>query len=119
MCAMQCYLCFIPIVCSFVEMTRYLLTLKTSLFLFSERFTQDPLESFFGQQRARCGSSDNPNVATFLHNAQTIRVQRTLAISHKGNVEKRGSDWIEESEVLSRPLHKRPRRTLYHDKQKS
>ena len=39
-------------------MARYLLKEKSGLFLLSERFTQDPLESFFGQQRARGGSSD-------------------------------------------------------------
>ena len=56
---------FLHSVCSFVEMARYLLSQKPGLFLLSERFNQDPLESFFGQQRARGGRSDNPNVATF------------------------------------------------------
>ena len=97
---------------AFVEMAQYLLTLRPDLFLFSERFNQDPLESFFGQQRARGGSSDNPNVDTFLHNAQAICVQRSLAAGHGGNVQKRGRQWTDETEVLSRPLCKRPRRVL-------
>lgn len=98
-------------------MARYLLKQKSGLFLLSERFTQDPLESFFGKQRARGGSSDNPNSRTFLYNAQAIRVQKTMAIaSHKGNVqstsrvEKR--PMIDDVEDLSRPLRKRPRKSL-------
>ena len=94
-------------------MTRYLLKQKPGLFILSERFNQDPLESFFGQQRARGGRSDNPNTKTFLHNAQAIRVQRTLAIGHGGNVQKRRQQWTDDVDDLSRPLRKRPRRSLH------
>ena len=93
-------------------MAQYLLSQKEGLFLLSERFNQDPLESFFGQQRARGGRSDNPNVATFLHNAQAIRVQRTMAIGHGGNVRKRKTQWKTDIADLSRPLKKRPRKHL-------
>ena len=41
-------------------MACYLLQKKPGAFLLSGRFTQDPIESFFGQQRARAGSKDNP-----------------------------------------------------------
>ena len=75
----------------------------------SERFNQDPLEAFFGQQRARGGRSDNPTVRNFLYNAQAIRVQRTLAIGGGGNVKKRPLKWTEDSKDLSQPLRKRPR----------
>ena len=39
---------------SFVEMTRYLLSQPNSdgLFLLSERISQDPIENYFGKQRA-------------------------------------------------------------------
>ena len=33
---------------------------------------QDPLESFFGCQRERGGTSDNPNVAEFCSNTQAL-----------------------------------------------
>ena len=69
-------------------MSRYLLSQKEVLFILSEQFNQDPLESFFGQQRARGGHSDNPNVVAFLHNAQAVRIQRTMTIGHGGNCEK-------------------------------
>ena len=94
---------FLYSVCSFVDMARYLLCQKPGLFLLSERLNQDPLESFFGQQRARGGRSDNPNVKTFLHNAQAIRVQRTMAIGHGGNVRKRKEQWTTDIADLSRP----------------
>ena len=94
-------------------MSRYLLSQKEGLFLLSERFNQDPLESFFGQQRARGGRSDNPNVAAFLHNAQAIRIQRTMAIGHGGNVRKRKEQWKTDIADLSRPLQKRPRKSLH------
>ena len=85
---------------------------KEGLCLLSERFNQDPLESFFDQQRARGGRCDNPNVRNFLY-TQAIRVQRTLAIGDGGNVQKRSAQWT--SDDLSRPLKKR-QRTLFHDK---
>ena len=74
---------------SFVELSRFLLSLKPGLFLLTERFNQDPLESYFGKQRARGGRNDNPSVRSFLHNEQAIRVHRSLAIGHGGNVRKR------------------------------
>ena len=41
---------------SFVEVAKFLLSSnKDDLFLLSERFSQDPLENYFGQQRARGG----------------------------------------------------------------
>ena len=96
-------------------MARYLLKEKSGLFLLSERFTQDPLESFFGQQRARGGSSDNPNSRTFSYNAQAIRVQRTMTIGHGGNVQKQKRPLIDDVEDLSRPLRKRPRKCLHYN----
>ena len=95
------------IVYSFVEMSKYLLSQEKGLFILSERFNQDPLESFFGQQRARGGRSDNPNTRNFLYNTQAIRVQRSMAIGHGGNVRKRKLQWTTDTDDLSRPLKKR------------
>ena len=92
---------------SFVEVSKFLLSKKDGLFLLSERFNQDPLEAFFGQQRARGGRSDNPNARNFLYNAQAIRVQRSMAIGHGGNVRKRKQQWTTDLEDLSHPLKKR------------
>ena len=82
---------FFLLVYGFVEMAQFLLSQKEGLCLLSERFNQDPLESFFGQQRARGGRCDSPNVRNFLYNTQAIRVQITLAIGDGCNVRKRST----------------------------
>ena len=56
--------CFLAVY-SFVELAKSLLKADGSRFLLSERFNQDPLEAFFGKQRARGGRSDNPTVQRF------------------------------------------------------
>ena len=93
-------------------MAQYLLAQKEGPFLLSERFNQDPLESFFGQQRARGGRSDNHNVVTFLHNAQAFCVQRTMVKGHGGNVRKRKEQWKTDITDPSRPLKERPRKCI-------
>ncbi len=42
-------------VMSFVEMAKYLLSQGDGLYVLSKRFSQDPIENYFGQQRARGG----------------------------------------------------------------
>ncbi len=97
---------------SFIEVSKYLLSLKDGLFILSERFNQDPLESFFGQQRARGGRNDNPNVRMFMFNTQAIRVQRSMTIGDGGNVRKRKEQWSKDLDELSRPLRKCPRKAI-------
>lgn len=69
---------------SFVELARYLLKQPGVNFVLSAKLSQDPLESFFGKQRMRGGYCDNPNVATFLYGAQSLRVQGSTAIKPPG-----------------------------------
>ena len=71
---------------SFVEMVRYLLArdhdstyTDSDLFFLSERISQDPLENYFGQQRASGGRNENPNLQQCLNNAAAIRIQKSLA----------------------------------------
>ena len=63
---------------SFIDLVKYLFTLedvkKYKLFFLSNNLCQDPLEGFFGCQRQRGGTSDNPNVADFYNNTQALRV---------------------------------------------
>ena len=40
----------------------------------SNNICQDPLENFFGVQRQRGSTSDNPNVSEFMKNTATLRV---------------------------------------------
>ena len=76
--------------------------------MLTAKLSQDSLESFFGKQRMRGGYSDNPNVATFLYGAQSLRVQGSAAVKPtRGNC-KRGR--AKESIVVDeRPLPKRRR----------
>ena len=63
-------------------MTKYLLSHPgDELFLLSERITQDPLENYFGQQRARGGRCDNPNLKECLQNSVAIRAQKSMELN--------------------------------------
>ena len=93
---------------SFVKMTKYLLDLPGSKFILSERFCQDPLESFFGQQRSMGGHNDNPTVQTFCNNTVSLRVQGTAALKPlHGNCRKRKENHV--IAVDETPLPKRKR----------
>ena len=59
---------------SFLELSQKLLSVPWVEHLLSEKFCQDPLESFFGHQRAY---NDNPSVQHFLDN---IRVHKSAAL---------------------------------------
>ena len=75
---------------SFVEMTKLLLSVPGVEFFLSERLCQDPLESFFGKQRAAGGRNDNPTVHQFCHNTVSLRVQGSAALEPAhGNCRKR------------------------------
>ena len=53
--------------------------------MLTERFSQDPLENYFGHQRSIGGRKDNPTIRDFGYNDNSIRNQkvfRTIA----GNV---------------------------------
>jgi len=67
-------------------MGRYLLKIDGAKFLLCERFTQDPVESFFGQQRQKGGGSENPTVRQFTYNTSSLRVQRSTAPIATSNV---------------------------------
>ena len=100
---------------SFVEVTKYLLTLPdvTGQFILSECFSQDPLENYFGQLRARGGRCDNPIVRASIDSAQSLRVQRSLALQPvRGNSRSKRRLLPDAKEVIdSQPLPKRKKVT--------
>ncbi|KAL5500013.1 hypothetical protein EMCRGX_G011503 [Ephydatia muelleri] len=63
---------------SFIGLVQYLFTLEGVESFLSQRIGQDPLEKFFGCQRQRGATSDNPNVSEFQKNMQTIRIVDTM-----------------------------------------
>lgn len=61
---------------SFVGMVKLLFSLPevkgNKLAFLSNNICQDPLENFFGCQRQRGGTSDNPNVMEYYQNTQAL-----------------------------------------------
>ena len=74
---LHCYCNYV--VHSFVEVSKYLLSYPEVKAVFSERFNQDPLESFFGKQRSHGGHCDNPTVRDFVYTTTSLRVQGSMA----------------------------------------
>ena len=109
----------IIIVKSFVEFIKFLFTMEEvkgcKLSFLSFNLCQDPLESFFGCQRQRGRTSDNPTVNEFYYNTQALRVVDSFC---RGPV--RGNCWAQGSSVnLKRkrsddmtPLRRRKRSKL-------
>ena len=98
---------------SFVEMTRFLLSQpgSPSLFLLSERISQDPLANYFGMQRSRGQRSGNPNIKESLQNAVAIRAQKSLELDRvRGNCRRkrlRGDDDFKVRKEDETPMPKR------------
>ena len=93
-----------------MEMTKYLLSQGDVTFL-SERISQDPLENYFGQQRARGGRNENPSMQQCLYNAAAIRVQKSLATDPvRGNCSRKRRLYDgQQPEIDNTPLPKRKR----------
>lgn len=105
--SLQTYAGFKITVNSIIEVTKFLIS-EGLEFVLSEKFCQDPLEEYFGHQRARGRYSDNPTVQSFGYNDLTIAAQRDIAPVVRGNVAGRhkgkGSKWFV---VSDEPLPKR------------
>ena len=108
-------LCFHSIVNSFLELVPYLFSLEGVKVFLSERLCQDPLERFFGCQRQRGGTHENPTVQEFFKNTQALRVINSFCIgSIKGNCRgARNPDvTVDESENTPLPKRKTLKRTV-------
>ena len=99
------YLCFLT-VHSFIELVQFLFAIPGVKIFLSARLSQDPLENYFGQQRQRGRSNENPNARDFIKNTQALRVVNGVCRNIKGNC--RGNE--ENNPIDSAPLCKRPRR---------
>ena len=66
------------IVRSFIELVKFLFSLPevkdNNLTFLSANLSQDPLENFFGCQRQRGGTNDNPTAQEYHSNTQALRV---------------------------------------------
>ena len=63
---------------SIVECTRYLLRNKVCSYVLTEKFCQDPLENYFGRQRALGARKDNPTLRDVGYNDNSIRNQKVF-----------------------------------------
>lgn len=71
------------------EVIKFLLNQDGIKFVLTERFNQDPLEIFFGQQRSRGCRNDNPSINQCLENSQALVVQKSLAYGGSSNITKK------------------------------
>ena len=82
---------------SIIDATKFLLS-EGMEFVLTERFCQDPVEEYFGNQRKFGRRCDNPDLRTFGYNDNTIRIQKTylarVEIQEVDIYDKRKS-WIE------------------------
>ena len=98
---------------SSIELSRLLLSKPGVQYLFSKRFTQDPLESFFGCQRSCGGWRDNHSVQQFLDGTVSLRVQGAVALKQiQGNCQKRPLD--KDLSIDNTPLPKWKRKGKSH-----
>ena len=76
----------------------------------SERLSQDPLENFFGCQRQRRGTGDDPTVVEFVKNTNALKVIDTVCGKVSGVVSRgncRGNKESIDEKKENTPLCKR------------
>lgn len=99
---------------SFVGLVRYIFSLpevkKEKLAFLSGHLCQDPLENFFGCQRQRGGTSDNPSVSEFYQNTQALRIVDSFCRGPvRGNCRGNNSK-VPMDEISCTPIPKRKRK---------
>jgi len=75
--------------------------------LLSQRICQDPLEKFFGCQRQRGGTHDNPTVAEFYKNTQALRVVNSFCRHVTSGNCRGGMKEVDDNEKENWPIPKR------------
>ena len=79
---------------SFVELGKLLLQQPGVKYLLSEKFSQDPLEEYFGRQRRSGGANENPTLNQFQQQHLALTVMRSELINDlSGNTQ--GTDRVQ------------------------
>ena len=89
-------------------LVRYLFLMEDVKSFLSQRICKDPLERFFGCQRQRGATHDNPNAQEFMKNTQALRVVNSVARAPLSS-NCRGGNQDEVDKENCEPLPKRPR----------
>lgn len=72
---------------SFIKLTELLLGTEGVEYVLSDKFNQDPLEEFFGKQRASGGHHDSPTVEQFEHSlVRNVVAGHNIPGTSRGNV---------------------------------
>ena len=90
---------------STVQTVKFLLSEGVDSVL-TERFQQDPLEEYFGNQRQRRRRSDNPDASQFAYNDPALDVQRNIVPIKAGNTGKRSAEQSKWNDIIEEPLDK-------------
>ena len=86
-----------------IEIRKFLLP-EGMEYVLTERFSQDPVEEYFGSQRKLGRRNDNPDICTFGYNDNTIRVQRTISCNSGNNTRGRQDKCRAWEQVTDDPL---------------
>ena len=102
---------FIPFLLTVKEMTKFLLSKDTTLYILSERISQDPLENYFGRQRACGGRNENPTLQQCIQNSAPLRIQSSHTLNPvRGNCRRKRLLTAEQLAIDDTPLPKRKRK---------
>ncbi|XP_065662263.1 uncharacterized protein LOC124811383 isoform X2 [Hydra vulgaris] len=88
---------------SFTTLGKFLLV-EGAEYILSEKFCQDPLEEYFGKQRMRLGSNDNPLLIEFNSNALGLNVAGDNLIRVFGSNTKGRKDEFQKLDVKNTDL---------------
>ena len=73
---------------SFIDLVHFIFTIPGVKSFLSEHISQDPLEKYFGRQRQRGNTHENPTSQEFLKNNGALRVVNSIKIdTHRGNTQ--------------------------------
>ena len=105
---------YICLVTSFLEFNPHIFKIEGVTSLLSEKLSQDPLEKFFVCQRQLGATNENPTVAEFLKNTQSMRVINSILVkdltgNYRGCKQKAYDLESVELSDISKPLKKKHR----------
>lgn len=91
-----------------MELVPYILKQPGVKYFLSEKICQDPLEKFFGCQRQRGKTNDNPTVAEVFKNTDALRVIGDINVkSFAGNCRGKNSSTTTKTGKIPRLLKRR------------